>query len=228
MSVYAANFASQGPDPVFAYGYNIVPVLAPIDGDADFDAFVGYVPYSGSPTLAYYENIGTLNSPDFNGPLDPPPDLDSVSADAGLTVTFVDIDGDGDLDAFVSLTDSLDGNSITYYRNTGSAPMFEDQGTLPNLTISVGNHALPTFVDIDADGDFDAFVSDQNNILFFRNIGTPTAPAFAAAEVNPFGIASLDYSPIAPAFMDIDADGDFDLFVGDSAGNIWFFENTNL
>jgi hypothetical protein len=81
------------------------------------------------------------------------------------------------------------------------------------------------------DGDFDAFVGDENgNLYYFENTGTPTAPEFAAPALNSFGleVGAGPVGRIVPAFVDIDNDGDFDLFVGDENGDLWFYENTNL
>jgi hypothetical protein len=228
-STTVANFPDSAVHGDFYSGYTLVPVLGPVDGDADFDAFVGEAE-SAFSTLRYYRN----DAGDFT-PVALPTGLPAGGAweDRQISMTLVDIDGDGDLDAFVSRTDYYDGNSILYFKNMGppADPVFDIQGdgTLPNLAVPSGNYAFPTFVDIDADGDFDAFVGDQfGYIQFFRNSGTATSPSFDAALSSPFEISAVDDGPAIPAFMDIDADGDFDLFVGDGSGYTWFFENTNF
>ena len=140
--------------------------------------------------------------------------------------TFVDIDGDGDLDAFV-------GNyygDLLFYRNTGTAssPVFNDEPvSYPFGLTYIGSYPTsPTFVDIDGDGDLDAFVGNSDgNTLFYRNTGTASSPAFAAQVTNPFGLKSVG-SYASPAFADIDCDGDLDAFVGNSDGNTLFYRNT--
>ncbi len=142
--------------------------------------------------------------------------------------TFVDIDGDGDLDAFI-------GNSVgntRFFSNTGtvSSPAFAITN-VSNLSnpfglANVGTYANPAFVDIDGDGDLDAFVGNTvGNTLFFRNTGTASNPAFAAATTNPFGLTNVGrYAN--PTFVDIDGDGDLDALLGNTVGNTLFFSNT--
>ncbi|MCG8334580.1 MAG: FG-GAP-like repeat-containing protein [Proteobacteria bacterium] len=101
-------------------------------------------------------------------------------------------------------------------------------------------HSKLAFADIDDDGDQDIFLGQDNGeIAFFENRGT--------AENHQFVLLTQQYKAIfeikkegrkvkirntidvgarsAPALVDIDHDGDFDLFIGSQQGNIWFFEN---
>ncbi len=140
------------------------------------------------------------------------------------TPTFVDIDNDGDLDVFVG---EVYGD-ILFHRNTGTAnnPVFVAAITNPMGLSNVGFYANPNLVDIDGDGDLDAFIGNSDgNTLFYRNTGTATTPSFAAAITNPFGLSDVG-SQASPAFVDSDNDGDLDAFVGNLDGNISFFRNT--
>ncbi|MBD2679738.1 MULTISPECIES: S-layer family protein [Nostoc] len=143
----------------------------------------------------------------------------------GARSTFVDIDKDGDLDAFVGNS----GGDTFFYRNTGSAtaPNFATPSANPFGLTNVGpGSAAPTFVDIDKDGDLDAFVvNGVGNTVFYRNTGSATAPSFATPSTNPFGLSDVG-SNASPSFADIDGDGDLDVFLGNSAGDIIFFRNT--
>ncbi|WP_297324089.1 calcium-binding protein [Nitrosomonas sp.] len=147
-------------------------------------------------------------------------------SDVGIlaTPTFVDIDDDGDLDAFVG---EVYGNTL-FYRNTGTAnnPVFVAAITNPMGLSNAGFYTDPEFVDIDGDGDLDAFIGNSDgNTLFYRNTGTVANPAFAVAVTNPFGLSDVG-SQASSAFADGDGDGDLDAFVGNLNGNILFFRNT--
>ncbi|MBK8816585.1 MAG: VCBS repeat-containing protein [Methylococcaceae bacterium] len=135
--------------------------------------------------------------------------------------TFADIDGDGDLDAFIG---NYDGKT-QFYRNNGTAtkPNFVKQANNFGL-IDVGRYSSPSFVDIDDDGDLDAFVGNSSGqTLFFRNTGTISKPSFTA-ENNNFGIETFSRD-VTVDFADIDGDGDQDAFVS-SFNVIRSYQNT--
>jgi len=151
-------------------------------------------------------------------PLDPP-----VAGYGGFSA-MVDIDGDNDLDGFAG---NYDG-TISFLRNTGTAthPAFAAPITNPFGLKDVGSKSVPTFVDIDNDGDFDALVGNNGgNTRFFRNEGTANNPVFVAAGINPFGLVDVGFRA-SPTFADIDKDGDLDAFIGYNNIYTWFFENT--
>ncbi|SFE67839.1 FG-GAP-like repeat-containing protein [Nitrosomonas sp. Nm166] len=137
---------------------------------------------------------------------------------------LADIDNDGDLDAFVGEVF----NGTLFFRNTGtvSSPTFAAAVANPFGLSNVSFYANPTLADIDNDGDLDAFIGNADgNTLFYRNTGTVSSPAFAAAVTNPFGLSDAG-TQVSPTFADIDNDGDLDAFIGNSDGNILFFRNT--
>ena len=100
-----------------------------------------------------------------------------------------------------------------------SEPVFEFSGSNP-----FGMSSLSNLADIDHDGDLDAFAAGTgNSTLFYRNTGTASNPVFAAPQTNPFGLTNAGEKN---AFVDIDNDGDLDVFAGDFSGNTRFFKNT--
>ncbi len=219
---YTPSFSSDGVSFGLSYvGYAPDPFFVDIDGDGDLDAFAGQGLFSGYSDDAgktlYFENTGTAKNPNFAAvTLTNPFGLIDVGDFASSA--FFDIDGDKDMDAFIG-----DANGNTqFFRNTGtqSNPVFALSQTNPFGLKNVGEKATPTFVDIDKDGDLDAFVGNAaGGTLFFRNNGTATNPLFAAPQTNPFGLGGVN-----PTFVDIDKDGDQDVFTGSNATG--FHRNT--
>ena len=135
----------------------------------------------------------------------------------------VDIDNDGDLDVFVG---NYDGD-IEFYRNTGGATTVrrlakETGSSNPFDGVNKGQYAAPAFADVDGDGDFDMLLgTNYGQTFFFRNTGSSANPVFTeqtgvanpfngiTGTVNKYGIAQS-----IPVFVDIDKDGDVDLFMG--------------
>jgi len=197
------------------------PVFVDIDDDGDQDVYIG----SQSAVWAY-ENIGSNNTAIYIR-------RNATSFDLFYGVTgvtncapyFLDMDGDGDLDALLGLNDS----TVRYYENTGSrtSPILTVSSTTffaAHVSLDLTN-AAPACYDVDDDGDFDCFIGlgstrtdlTAGKILFYRNIGTKYNAAFIldTGETSPFKGVSLGNNP-KPIFVDIDNDGDQDAFVGDA------------
>ncbi|MHB8745256.1 MAG: FG-GAP-like repeat-containing protein [Gammaproteobacteria bacterium] len=200
------------------------PVLVDIDGDGKLDIFVG----TNAGTILYFQNIGTNSKPQYverTGAANP---LNGVNVSGRAAPAFVDIDGDGDYDMVLG---AIDG-SLSFYLNTGTktAPVFVQQtgASNPFNGVSVGTRSAPVFVDLDGDGDYDALVGAYDGtIRYFENTGTANNPVFTqrTGALNPFNGVDIGFSS-EPAVVDIDADGDFDVFIGNKTGSIFYYENT--
>jgi len=165
-------------------------------------------------------------------------------------VDFADLDGDGDLDMISAdfFGPGYAGSDFFYYENTGTteSPTFAASQVNPfSLVPETALGKTPNFVDLDGDGDFDILAQSNQeadisnpiygNFYYYENVGTPTAPSFAAEAINPFGLANLALghpygnSSVGPGdldFIDIDNDGDLDIISGSSSGGFHYFENT--
>ncbi|MGY0715198.1 Ig-like domain-containing protein, partial [Azospirillum argentinense] len=217
----APSFTLAGTHPfgLGALDMNAAPTFVDIDGNGTLDALIG--DFNGNTVV--YRNVGTATAPTFTLVGTNPFGLSSVGS--ATTPSFVDIDGDGDLDALIG---NYDGNMV-FFRNIGTAtaPSFTLESTNPFGLDDVGSYAQPTFVDVDGDGDLDALIGNfAGDMLFYRNVGSATAPSFTLEGTNPFGLSNVTFKSV-PSIVDIDGDGDLDVLAGgDSIGNnIILFRN---
>ena len=236
------------------------PTFVDIDGDGDLDCFVGS--YQG--TVDFWKNNGTQVAANFARITGEGNPLSDTVVNYLASPTFVDIDGDGDMDVFIGHGDEMyqmwngvpgPDSVVSFLENTGTphAPVFDFNGVITDSRKTVGYNPLvvegiqkasPAFVDIDNDGDMDAFVGDKSGYLYgYENMtideepakGTitptigfqPHGPSFAYYGEE----AGTDYiwaygGSATPAFTDVDGDGDMDLFVGNKYGTVQYFENT--
>ncbi len=233
------SFAAPVANP-FSIGkvqYRSSPTFVDIDGNGTQDLFVGTeIPSTGvnrptpQPTI-YFKNEGTTSHPTFASGVSNPFGLESLAN--GGSPTFADIDGDGDFDAFIG-----SGHGITvFFENEGSKtnPKFASGVGNPFGLISFGSQqqqdsgiawVAPTFVDIDDDGLLDAFIgAPDGTINYFKNEGSTTSPKFATPSSDAFGISKINDGYAKPAFVDIDGDGDLDLFIGGQHGSTGYYQN---
>ncbi|SDS41277.1 Repeat domain-containing protein [Polaribacter sp. KT25b] len=183
----------------------------------------------------YFENTGDDDAPAYAAVQNNPfgliniPNNPSGSSDSDSFPTFVDSDGDGDMDIISGDTYG----DFHYYENTGSSsvPQFANPVKDPfGLTDEITFSSYPTFGDIDNDGDLDllsgAARSSSGNPVFyyFENTGSSTAPQFSAPISNPFGL-TLSTPYIRIQLGDLDSDGDLDIMIGGSGGNFRYFQN---
>lgn len=142
-----------------------------IDDDGDCDLFsttMGYMAGENISSISFCENIGSSIEPEFgevdNNAFNLPANFFSDSSGAVFNVNSVDIDNDGDFDLISSVIDNDDEVSkITFHKNIGTSvsPNFDNLLNTPSGLIQVvDGYVRAKFVDIDGDGDSDAFFLD--------------------------------------------------------------------
>ena len=136
-----------------------------------------------------------------------------VAAFFGPGACFLDYDGDGKLDIFVS--DNGKEGGITLYHNRGNGS-FEDVTRQAGLDPSF--HAVGcTAGDYDNDGATDLAVTATNRIMLLHNEKNGKFKDVAEAA----GIKGEGLS-ISPTFVDYDHDGDLDLFITQYSSHPYF------
>ncbi|MDQ0462345.1 Ca2+-binding RTX toxin-like protein [Caulobacter ginsengisoli] len=141
------------------------PTGVDLDQDGDDDLVI-----ASAGTVRYFRNDGGVftemhgGANPFNGVAS-----ESVFNSAGVRVlTFLDMDGDHDLDAVGGLAD---GRLKVWINNNGQ---FQDTGWNPLAGVHVMNNAAPAAADLDGDGDTDLGITDGNGWGWF--IENTTAP----------------------------------------------------
>jgi len=193
--------------------------LCDIDNDADFDLFVG----STQETIHFFENQGSSTLPQFDFTDGEFGNVNVGDLMGRAKPVFWDMDSDGDFDLFVGTGRSL----VRVYRNIGDEynPIFEVfEDTLRDASGDWFYCDRPQFVDIDDDGDEDLFCGRYpGTIDYYENIGDST---FYSFQLGGLGIQDIDVGfSSSPEMVDIDADNDYDLFIGNKYGKIWYYEN---
>lgn len=191
--------------------------LADLDNDGDLDLLVGtgfnYSTAENNPPITYLENTGNfvfeirsgLNLTPFGG----------VDVTEQATPTFTDVDNDGDIDAVLGGKYNF---RLTVYKNLDGFLVQDSDDPLTDLEVT--DTTLPTFVDIDADGDNDLFVTNGYGVSFFEMDNGEFVPTASPLTLTGFTRPTL-------AFIDVDEDGDLDALVFNlSSYEIEFFNNT--
>ncbi len=181
-------------------------VLGDLDGDGDLDAFVAEVCYNWR-TLWIARTVwlnqggaqgGTAGLFSDNG--------QTLGDHDSLGVALGDVDGDGDLDAFVA-NDYLQGNRV--WLNQGARKVAWQASS---LTAARRSEVIPASVslgDLDGDGDLDAFVANDPNQVWLNQGGAQGGTLGEFADSG----QTLNNSSFGVALGDLDGDGDLDAFV---------------
>lgn len=214
--------------------------IAPdLDGDGDKDFINGDIL---GDKLLYIENGGTaaaanMTAQDTLFPFyDIPVDLRTFPS-----AYYFDGDNDGNKDLIVApciSNSSRNHHNVMFYKNTTNNTTnvfhYTKDNWLTGEMIEVGSGANVSLADVDGDGlkdmligNFDYVNQDSSfisSIAFYKNTGTVSQPSFEWIT-NDFANLGSTLPGIAPAFGDMDADGDNDMIFGSQDGYLNYFTN---
>ncbi len=217
----APAFAARGPVPGLPSGYHYAPAFGDLDADGDLDMLLG----TWQDRIAYFRNDaaarpGSGAEAALAGLVLADSAIVTLTRGRNATPTLADLDADGDLDLLIGEASG----TLNYYRNEGGprAPVFalvSDEFQ----DIDPGRRSVPALLDLDVDGDLDLVVgAESGGLHVYVNEGSRSAPAFVAGGL--LGPATPGFA--APAFGDLDADGDADLAAGSVGGGLFLYLGT--
>ena len=216
-----------------------IPTFCDIDNDGDQDFFT----VSLEGTVTFYENVDFINEkPIFSFITNNWQNIivTGENRHGANAINFIDIDNDNDFDL---VWGDYYQSSIYVIWNVGT----QYEANMDNINflnyfpendpINTVGRNMPTFNDIDGDGDYDLFINVLggtggiqlvNNFYFYENLNGEYI-----YKTDNF-LNSIDLiSEACPALVDIDYDGDYDLFIGQKFtteslpynGRIYFYKN---
>ncbi len=179
--------------------------LGDVDGDGDLDAFVAHDYFEGD---RIYINQGNGQGGVAGEFVDSGQSLGSFRSSS---VALADLDGDGDLDAFVS---HFNVNDVIYLNQGGAQNGIEGIFIESGQLLQSWNSDDVALADLDGDGDIDAVPVSGGGMLLTNQGG---AQGGIEGEFISTALLPGSYTNRAVAIGDIDNDGDLDVVFASSS-----------
>ncbi len=213
--------------------------------DVDFDGIKDMLVAANAKNISqnvnsvtFYRNIGSNALPNFIYVRNDFLQNEMIEAGLGSIPVIVDINEDGLEDLVVAnffrYKAILDKETtLSYYQNTGTAnnPEFSfiDDNYLDFPLENFGLRAIPTFGDIDGDGDKDMFVGlEDGKLAYYENTSTGSGAVYSSPLIgyqDNLNNTVTSGGFCAPQLFDLDNDGLLDLLLGGKAGMIAYYHN---
>ena len=243
------NSAMESADP--NYPSNTTPVdmsifpcsfYVDVDHDGIKDLIVGTNAAGVSQnksSISFYKNLGTNELPNFSYVQNDFLQEEMIENGRGSVPVLVDLNGDGLKDLLVATNYRYKPvlnkeTRIMSFHNTGTneQPVFSfvSDNWMNFSTSGLGLRVVPTFGDLDGDGDLDMIVGTETGHLhYYENTGGAGAMNFSTPPVfqmqDDQGSVIHVSSFATPNLFDVDNDGLIDLVIGRRMGGMFYYKN---